>query len=401
MKRQRQRSVVEVALASVAALTLAAAVLAAAGGASDESGHSSDSPARFEWQLPHGFPEPWVPADNPMTEAKVTLGRALFYDPRLSIDGEMSCATCHQQERAFTDGRARAVGATGEIHPRSSMSLANVGYNLTLTWADPRLERLEEQLLTPLFGHEPVEMGLRHSRPLLDTLAADWWTALLFREAFPGEKEPVTLDNLAKAIAAFERTLISGDSPFDRFFYQDQSDALSPAAQRGMRLFFSRRLGCAECHGRFTFSGPIRHVGSKNLAKIFHNTGLYNLDGDGAYPDSGIQRWTREPGDMGHFRAPTLRNIARTAPYMHDGSISTLEEVIGHYAAGGRRIDKGAYAGDGRASPLKSELLSGFEINAQDRAALLAFLDSLTDETFLQDPRFADPRSPSASVTHF
>ncbi|MEM9595921.1 MAG: MbnH family di-heme enzyme [Acidobacteriota bacterium] len=329
-----------------------------------------------------------------MSAAKVELGRWLFYDTRLSRDGSMSCATCHRQDLAFTDGRGRALGVTGELHPRGAMSLANVAYAVSLGWDDPDLDRLEDQLTTPIFGHDPVEMGLRSREPLVDALRGDWRVALLFAAAFPADPEPVTFENLAFALASFQRTLISGGSAFDRYMYGDDPAALAPAERRGMRLYFSRRLGCSECHGRFTFSGPIQFEGSRDHLPLMHNTGLYNLGPKGAYPEDswGLMRHTRRPQDMGKFKAPSLRNIEVTAPYMHDGSVETLGEAIDHYAAGGRTIGSGPYAGRGADSPRKSEDLTGFTLEPEEKADLLAFLRALTDHAFLEDPRFADPR---------
>ncbi|RMH20387.1 MAG: di-heme enzyme, partial [Acidobacteria bacterium] len=359
----------------------------------------------WTWQLPPGFPVPPVPADNPMSAAKVELGRRLFYDRRLSADGSYACATCHRQELAFTDGRARAVGVTGELHPRSAMSLANVAYNVTLTWADPTLKRLEDQALVPMMSRSPVELGLRgREAEALAGLRAVADYRRRFAAAFPGPRDPFTIANLTRALAAFERTLISGRSPFDRLLYDDRRDALSAAARRGMELFFSPRLGCSRCHGGFNLSAPVAVAGLPPPRPVFHNTGLYNLRDaagrPGAYPpdNPGLLAHTGKRRDAGRFRAPTLRNVALTAPYMHDGSIATLEEVIDHYAAGGRAVASGPYAGRGRDNPYKSPLVAGFAVTARERRALVAFLHSLTDEAFVRDRRLADPFVSEATV---
>ncbi len=349
---------------------------------------------RFIWRLPAGFPPPDVPLDNSMSVERVALGRALFYDTRLSGNGTFSCATCHRQDLAFTDGTARAIGSTGEQHRRGAMSLANVAYNATLTWADPSLTRLEDQALIPMFGEHPVELGLAgREEDLLDRLRSDERLRDLFSAAFPENDHPVSVENVTRAIASFERTLISGDSPYDRFVYGDDGEALSEAARRGMRLFFSRRLECSTCHGGFLFSGPIRFAGGRPPVPVFHNTGLYNLHGGGAYPESdgGLYDLTDRPEEMGRFRAPTLRNIALTAPYMHDGSIATLREVIGHYAEGGRTIHTGPNAGVGSQNPFKSDRVGGFPLIRREENDLIAFLESLTDDCFVTDPRFAEP----------
>jgi cytochrome c peroxidase len=336
-----------------------------------------------------------------MTAAKVELGRHLFYDRRLSGTGDYACASCHRQERAFTDGRARAVGATGEVHPRSAMSLANVAYNATLTWADPQLHRLEEQMLVPMLNEQPVELGLAgRTAEAFDRFRADPRYRRLFDEAFPGQEDPIRLDNVIRAIACFERTLLSGDSPYDRLIYRDEREAFSTSAWRGMRLFFSPRLACSECHGGFNFSGPVDYEGAGPPRPTFHNTGLYDL-GAGAYPasDPGLIRVTGEAMDMGRFRAPTLRNIALTAPYMHDGSIATLRAVVEHYMAGGRTVHAARYAGTGRENPYKSDRITGFALTERDKVDLVSFLENLTDRSFVTDRRFSDPFYSSRSAS--
>jgi cytochrome c peroxidase len=324
----------------------------------------------YRWNLPPGFPPPPVPESNPMSDAKVLLGRYLFYDKRLSGNGTQSCATCHKQELAFTDGRPRAVGSTGEVHPRGVMSLVNVAYSRVLTWSNPGLRTLEAQALIPMFGRHPVELGLSgHTADFLHALARDPIYRSLLPSAFPGARIPFTIANVAKAIAAFERTIISAGSPYDRYHY-GEDDAISDSAKRGEVLFFVERTACFRCHGGFGFSDS-----------AFHNNGLYNLPGPLSYPPHslGIYEHTGRLADVGKFKAPTLRNIALTAPYMHDGSMATLEDVLNHYAAGGRH------------NPNKDARIRGFHLTTQNRADLLAFLRSLTDEELTRDPRFANP----------
>ncbi|AKF04834.1 methanobactin export MATE transporter MbnM [Sandaracinus amylolyticus] len=355
-------------------------------------------PQGWVWRLPRGLPVPRVPEDNPMSASKVELGRHLFYDTRLSGNRTQSCASCHEQARAFTDGRAFSIGSTGERTPRSSMTLANVAYATTLTWANPLLLELEAQALVPLFGREPVELGLAGmERELLERLRAEARYRELFPLAFPDESDPFTVANVTRALAAFQRTLVSGRSAYDRFLYGGEPDALSESARRGLALFSSERLECFHCHQGFNFADAVMWEGSGSREVRFHNTGLYNVGGTGAYPEggTGVHEISGRADDMGRFRAPTLRNIAVTAPYMHDGSIATLDEVIDHYAAGGRTIAEGPYAGVGSASPLKSGLVVGFELTPDERRDLIAFLESLTDESFLTDPALADPWSTS------
>ncbi|ERN41285.1 cytochrome c peroxidase [Rubidibacter lacunae KORDI 51-2] len=354
------------------------------------------SPPAYTWHLPDWMPEPVVPANNPMTPEKVELGRHLFYEPRLSVNGEQSCATCHKQELAFTDGRPRAIGTTGEVHFRSSMSLANVAYNPVLTWANPLVTSLEAQALIPVFGEDPIEMGMAgKEQELLETLRGDREYADLFALAFPNADDPVTLQNVAFAIASFERTLISGNSAYDRFRYGGDNYAVSEAVKRGEALFNSERLECFHCHGGINYTDSVQHQDLEFTEVAFHNTGLYNIDGMGGYPPNnrGVFEISHDPEDMGRFKTPTLRNISLTAPYMHDGSVASLEEAIAHYASGGRAIVEGKYVGDGRSNPLKSNFMTGFELTEQEKQDLLALLESFTDREFLTNPAFGKPRS--------
>lgn len=337
----------------------------------------------FSWQLPEGFPTPRVPHDNPMTLEKIELGRQLFHDTRLSGDNTVSCASCHQPELAYTDGRPRAIGVKGNIHPRSAMSLTNVAYNATLGWDDPDLTSLEDQIRVPLYNMRPPEMGLtRHEEHVLERFKRDRRVRKHFSKAFPEDSKPVTIPNIISALAAFERTLISGNSAYDQWAYGGDVSALNPDERVGAGLFFSRRLSCFHCHAGFNFSGPVVYKGSEDTAARFHNTGLYNLDGYDK-PNTGVYRHTGLSEDMGKFRAPTLRNIALTAPYMHDGSIPTLEAVIDHYMSGGR--DRTAGYGERPSNSRKGidPLISGFELNAEERRQLIGFLKALTDESFI------------------
>jgi cytochrome c peroxidase len=350
----------------------------------------------YNWNIPAEIPKPIVPIDNPMTREKVELGRHLFYEKRLSVTGQFACASCHLQAKAFTDGKTVGVGATGEKHPRNSMSLTNIGYNSVLTWANPLQNKLESQLLVPLFGEHPIELGMvGKETEILAMLRSDLKYQKMFAAAFSQESNPININNLAKAIASFERSLISFNSPYDRYRYGGDNRAISASAKRGEELFHSERLECFHCHGGLNFSDSIMHdrLAFKEIA--FHNTGLYNIDGKGSYPphNTGVYEITEEPSDMGKFKAPTLRNIALTAPYMHDGSIKTLEEVIGHYKVGGRTIKKGEFAGVGSKNPLKSNFVSGFKLTVQEQRDLLAFLRSLTDEDFIKNPAFSDPNA--------
>lgn len=310
--------------------------------------------APFVWELPQGFPQPRLPVGTTMSAAKVQLGRFLFYDKRLSGNGQQSCASCHEQARAFTDGRKTAIGSTGQTHARNAMSLVNVAYSERLTWANPAMRSLEQQALVPLLGTEPIELGFRRVPP-------DAVYTKLFPAAFPENGGSMTVENVARALAAFERTILSARSAYDRFHYGNEVTAISDAAKRGEAVFFSDGSGsCFRCHSGFNLGGGPEYT----------NNGV---EGPGVFG------FTKRRGDLGKFRAPSVRNIAVTGPYMHDGSIDTLEAVVDHYAAHGKpHADLDARIGTIYLSP-------------QNKKDLLEFLRSLTDEELLHDTRFSDP----------
>ena len=344
---------------------------------------------------PRGFPKPLIPANDAFTGKKARLGRLLFYDKRMSVNGNASCGTCHRQELAFTDGRGRAEGATGQLHPRGSMSLVNLAYNGAFNWSDPTVHSLEEQALKPMFSTNPVELGLGAVKgKFLKLIRSDPVYGPAFREAFPGEADPYTIANAAKAIATFERSIFSAGSPYDRFHYDADEGAISEAAKRGEILFFlDTGPACFRCHGGFQFSDAVDYAERERTPIEFHNTGLFNLSGKFSYPapNFGLYSFTGRAADMGKFRAPTLRNIALTAPYMHDGGMATLGDVLDHYAAGGRTIDSGPLAGAGHKNPGKDRFVRAFRMTARNKADLIAFLESLTDEGLIRNPEYADP----------
>ncbi|MCG6867710.1 MAG: di-heme enzyme [Gammaproteobacteria bacterium] len=369
------------------------------GGAAPQTEPTPQDPGRvpaatWEWNLPQGFPMPRIPADNPTTVEGVELGRHLFYDRRLSLNGGRSCADCHQPAKAFTDGLPKAIGITAnELHARNSMALANVAYNSAFNWANPNTRTLESQALGVLFNQTPVELGWSDREDeILARLSNDPVYTDLFARAYPDQADPVTTDNVIKALASFQRTMISATSPFDNANRGD-AQAMSESAVRGRELFFGERLECFHCHGGFNLSQSVDHEGVAFDQTQFNNNGLYNINGTGAYPtnNTGIWEFTQKDDDMGRFRAPSLRNIELTAPYMHDGSIATLESAVDHYMRGGRLINDGPLAGDGAQNPFKSSLISGFDLTGQEREDLLNFFRSLTDWEFICDPAFSDP----------
>jgi len=315
-----------------------------------------------------------------MSAEKVALGRRLFFEPRLSVTGKYSCASCHDPARAFTEGRAVAVGATGQTLTRSAMSLVNSAYNISFGWTKPEVLSLEQQMLEPLLNQHPVELGLTgRETAVCDMLAADAGYRTAFARTFPpvdgtsatlvstaddgpdrraadqrsdarvgADGNPVvTFDNLIKAIAAFERTLIAGDSPFDHYVFRGEHDSLSAQQKRGMELFYSPRAGCGGCHSGFNFNGNWRDS--------------QGVTGESAFASNGV-------GDE-PMRVPTLRNIALTAPYMHDGRLGTLEAVLDHYASAAHQ-------------PESDPRLRTFNLTAHERGDVIAFLRALTDAQF-------------------
>jgi cytochrome c peroxidase len=273
------------------------------------------------------------------------------------------------------------------------MSLANVAYATTLTWANPLQVTLEQQALVPMFGDDPIELGQTAASDLEAKLRGVPLYVTLFAGAFPGDAEPITLNHLVKALACFERTIISGRSPFDRWLYDNDPNAISDSAKRGYALFNGETFECFHCHVGFAMTDHVTYAGKAFMDRPYHNTGLYNIGGTGAYPEpnTGVEHVTHVPNDMGRFKAPTLRNIAVTAPYMHDGSIATLDGVLDHYVTGGRTIQSGPNAGVGSANPYKDPLIRPLSVTPEQRADVIEFLKSLTDDTLLTNPELADP----------
>jgi cytochrome c peroxidase len=329
----------------------------------------------YQLVTPRNFGDYIIPADNPLTKEGVALGRMLFYENKLSNNNTISCASCHQQQKAFTDGKALSPGSEGILGKRSTMSLANLLWAKRFFW-DGRATTLEQQALIPI--QDPVEM-----HQTLDQAVAKLQQSLeypaKFRQVFG--TEIITAENIAKALAQFERTLISADSRYDRYL----AKKYQPTAQeiRGEALFFTHPIAgslrggnCGDCHGGFltTFGN-------------FHNNGL-----DTNFVDTGLEGTTGKATDQGKFKAPTLRNIALTAPYMHDGRFQTLEQVLDHYnehVQMSTTLDPLIIEASNETSesgdPVKLFL------SEQEKKDIVAFLHLLTDSTFIMDSRFSDP----------
>jgi cytochrome c peroxidase len=329
------------------------------------------TPRLWEWRLPAWVPPPAL--ERPLSTAEVELGRWLFHDTRLSRDGSMSCATCHEQARAFTVNRATVPGVDGSPGIKNPMSLVNLAWAPVLTWANPAQTSLESQALIPLFSDHPVEMGMSgREAEIFARLAADPRYPPMFMAAFPERDGTISLETLTRALAAFQRAIAGFDSPYDRYRWGGQRSAISASARRGEQLFFGERLECYHCHGGFLFSDNVMHRNLIAPEVGFHDTGVARQGGIGEHTGNAAQ--------LGSFRTPSLRNIALTAPYMHDGSMATLDEVLRHYERGGRQR-----------GPYTSPLLAGFRLTPQERRDLIAFLESLTDRTISSDARFSNP----------
>ncbi len=302
--------------------------------------------------VPVGFPAPIFPEGNELTAARWELGKRLFFDPIMSKDGTVSCASCHLPEQAFTDGKQVSQGVEGRAGFRNAPTLANVAYHPYYT-REGGVPTLEMQILVPIQEHAEFDMNILE---IAELLAADSSYVQQSQTAYGRIPDAFVI---TRSIACFERTILSGNSPYDRFS-NGKNSALTDAEKRGMELFFSQELACAECHSGFNFTGY-----------SFENNGLYDT-----YADPGRFRLTGKEGDRALFKVPSLRNVGVTAPYMHDGSMQTLEAVVAHYNSGGKN------------HPHKSHLVKQLGLNQKEKDDLVAFLKALTDPHFLENPKF-------------
>jgi len=306
--------------------------------------------------VPPGFPEPVFPEGNELTPARWALGKKLFFDPVMSSDSTISCASCHLPSRAFSDTVAFSPGVGGRPGVRNAPSLANIVYHPYFT-REGGVPTLEMQVLVPIQEHNEFDFNILL---IAERLLSDTAYRRMSSEAYDRLPDAFVI---TRAISCFERTMISGQSRYDRYFFQGRQDALNAAEQRGMDLFFSDKTDCSKCHNGFNFTNY-----------QFENNGLYSN-----YPDPGRFRLTELESDRARFKVPGLRNVAVTAPYMHDGSLATLEAVVAHYDSGGQP------------HPNKSPLIRPLGLTSEEKADLVAFLKTLTDETFLTNPAFAKP----------
>ncbi len=313
-----------------------------------------DIPEEYVLNIPPGFPYPPIPADNPLTQAKIDLGKKLFYDPALSVDYSISCSSCHNSDLAFSDNVSISEGVFGGLGFRNTPSLANVAYYPVML-KDGGNPTLETQPYVPI--ETDVEMDFNMVL-LVNRLNENIEYIDAFNNVFGKAPDPA---GITRALAAFERTFISGNSAYDQYTYQVKTNALNDSEKRGMDLFFSKELNCNSCHSGFLFTN-----------NTFQNDGFFS----DYSADSGRARISLLTTDVGKFRVPTLRNIALSAPYMHDGSVATLEQVIDGYSLGG----------SGHIN--QSALIKPFTLNTEQKNDLMHFLSTLTDQNFIENPAF-------------
>jgi cytochrome c peroxidase len=335
---------------------IALGLMAFAGGC----GHSGESSARpigatIVVPSPLGLPPVPVPANNPETAEGIALGRRLFYEKRLSADTSLACSSCHDPRLGFSDARKHSVGVGGKTGTRNAPTLINAAYTPLQFW-DGRASSLEDQAGGPMSN--AVEMNQSHEVSV-SKLQADPTYRADFERAFgPG---PVTIGKITKALAGFERTLISGNSPFDRYQYGGDKAALSSAALRGFAIFIDEKKGnCGSCHT----------IGEKYALFTdgkFHNIGV-GVNDEGNLTDLGRYSESKQEAEKGAFKTPTLRNIAKSAPYMHDGSLKSLSDVVDYYAGGGN------------SNPYLDDRIKHMHLSGPERLDLVAFLEALTGD---------------------
>lgn len=296
-------------------------------------------------KVPKGFPYPVIPSDNKPTQNRIDLGEKLFFDPILSRDSSISCSSCHLPDKKFTDGLQFSNGINGNHTVRNSMSILNASYQPSMFW-DGGVPTLEQQVIAPI--ENPLEMDFDVNL-VVKRINDNPEYVSLFQKAY---NRPPSVYALTRAIACYERTLFTGKSRYDDYLYYNNAQALNASEINGMNTFFGEKGECFHCHGEYNFTDY-----------SFKNNGLYLF-----YADSGRAHITLLNSDVGKFKVPSLRNIERTAPYMHDGSIATLEEVVEHYNSGGK------------SHPNKSGLILPLNLTVQEKQDLVNFLKSLTDE---------------------
>lgn len=324
------------------------------------------------------------------SEQKIELGRRLFFDRRLSVNFVKSCGTCHNPKFAFTDGYKRSIGAFADLHQRNTTPLFNMATYAFLTASDSTLHDLRKQMRNPLYSTQPVEMGVKNNEEkILQRIKNDPYYAKQLTAVLGIKIEQLKWDQIVDLIAGFVSTIQSHNSKYDKFV-NGERNIFSTEEQRGLSLFNS--LQCSSCHGGKNFATPTLKDELGNTEYYF-NTGLYNIDGKGSYPlyDQGLYQHTHQMKDMGKFRVPTLRNLAFTGPYLHDGSEESLLKVIDIFVNGGREIDSGINAGNGKLNPYKHKMMQVYPLSEHDKRCLLSFLYTLTDSSIVENPKYSNP----------
>ena len=299
----------------------------------------------------------YLDPSNPPAGDKIKLGRYLFYDNRISINNTKACASCHDPKFSFTDNYRRSIGAYGDLTEHNAAPLINLIFNRYFTATDTSLHFPEQQINNPMFHDDPVELGWKgNEEEMLKRFSTNSFYLQQFKLAFPQEKYPVTVKNIQQSITSFIKTIMSFQSPYDDYIYNHNKNALNESAATGMQLFQSSELMCSQCHSGVNFNQPV----FQPLPHFI--TGL--------------------SGDPSLLKVPTLRNLAFTAPYLHDGSAETLQQVIGLYEAGGLANVNN-----------KHPFIKGFKLNSQERRDLISFLLSLSDSSVLKNPAYTNPFS--------
>lgn len=317
----------------------------------DDVGPSHFAPQLME--VPKGFDDIVFPEDNAFSQARWELGKRLFYDPIMSLDSAISCASCHNSELAFSDDVSFSSGVGDRLGTRNSPSLANVTYHPYFT-REGGVPTLEMQILVPIQEHNELNFNIVL---LAERLKADSSYIQMSKDAYDREPDAFVI---TRSLACFERSLISGYSRYDHYEHYDDIDALTQSEINGLELFFSDKTDCSKCHSDFIFTNH-----------AFENNGLYE-----EYDDEGRFRLTGKEEDLARFKVPSLRNVELTGPYMHDGSIGTLTAVVEHYNSGGMN------------HPHKSSLVRPLNLTEKEKEELLAFLKTLTDDSFVKNPLF-------------
>ncbi|MEO6191327.1 MAG: cytochrome c peroxidase [Saprospiraceae bacterium] len=317
--------------------------------------------------------------------AQKELGHLLFFDRRLSYDLSKSCSSCHDPLLAFSDGYKVSFNNNAEALLRNSPTLLNINERQSFNWANSKITTLRQQMQRPLFNIHPIELGLiGHEKIILRRFQIDSNYKKIYSDCYHIGIQNITTDDIIEAISSYILNLQSRNSRYDQFLSIKDSTLLNGEEWLGFNLFNSDSIGCGTCHGGKDFFEPIR-------GRQFANIGLYNCNNSYPASDLGLQEEDNDSNYNGVFRIPTLRNISLTAPYYHDGSEESLQQVILNYERGGRIIIQGSCAGDGNLHPNKDGRLQSFTLDEKKRNSIISFLNTLTDTTYLQNPIFRNP----------